>query len=101
MYYKKTVLETLERIDKSLIRLENLLTNILNGENHMSEIVDLLLEKVTAESGAVQSLLTLFAEFVALVKASIGDPAKLIQIVGEVEARTTDIQAAIDANPLP
>lgn len=67
----------------------------------MSAELDRLTADVTDIKGKADSLIALVNGLAQLIRDSANDPAALNALADSLEAESSSIQAAIDANPLP
>ena len=64
--------------------------------------LDLIIEKVTAQSTVVSSIVTLLNELAAQLVECQADPAKVAEIAAQIQANTDALAAAVQANtPVP
>ena len=56
---------------------------------------------VTDIQGKADSLITLVQGLAQLIRDNVGNPEALLGLATQLETQSAEIQAAIDANPLP
>lgn len=74
---------------------------ILKEMETMSAAFDRLKAEVTETSGKVDSVLTLVEGLAQFIRDNAEDPAALNAMADELDAKQSQIQGAIDANPVP
>jgi len=90
----KIILESLERIEKKI-------DSLLKKEKHMSAELDLLKAEVQETQGAVDSAIALIVGLSDFIKLHSEDPAALLAMAAELDAKQAAIAAAVAANPVP
>lgn len=63
--------------------------------------LDTLLSEVSETRGQVDSLITLTAGLAQYIRDNIGNDEALLEAAAQLDGLQTDIQAAVDANPIP
>jgi len=93
--------ESIKSIRESLDRIEKVLYGIVQKEKHMSAELDLLKAEVQETQGAVDSAIALIVGLSDFIKLHSEDPAALLAMAAELDAKQAAIAAAVAANPVP
>jgi hypothetical protein len=89
------------KIQKSLNRIENLITIMNDREVIMAGELEKLVVEVAETEGMVDSAITLIVGLSDYIKLHANDPVAMLALANSLDAKQATLAAAIAANPVP
>lgn len=90
----REILENLNHIGTFLVKMNK-------QELQMATALELLKVEVEETKGAVNSAIALIEGLSDYIRAHVNDPAALLEMVAELDAKQAEIAVAVLANPVP
>lgn len=96
LIYKK-----LNKVQKRLSQIEQNLSLLLNLEENMTVELEALTAEVAETRGVMDSAVVLLQGLSDYIKAHANDPAALMALTADLDAKSNELAQAVVNNPVP